>query len=71
MCVHMHVEIKLCLSTVSISMQMISFNMKFLNIFPESDSIEVPEAARAWVSQTAEKPSKAELISNTYPFPSK
>ena len=49
-------------------MQKISFDMKFVDVFPETDSIEVPEATRACVLQTAEKPSKAELIENAYRF---
>ena len=32
-------------------------------MFPETDSIEVREAPRACISQTAEKQSKADLIS--------
>ena len=42
--------------------QKILFNIKFLDVFSETDLIEVPEAARACISQTAEKLSKAELI---------
>ena len=63
MCAHTRVEIKLCLSSVSKNTRKISFNINFLDVFPKTDSIEVREAARACISQTAEKRSKADLIS--------